>query len=410
MFEKDEQVSDPLPRAKLLALLAALKAEPDDDTPKLALADWLEEQDYAADRARGEFLRALVAIDRISPGDPSRPSALARLNDLWRNHPAWLGPLQAAGFRCSHTSARWGMLFPGIDGTQLVSAKALAVAGSEEYAWVAGLSFSRIGPRQNRRFAHSPLIESLIGLRYDRCVEEATPMVDLSGAPGASGLKYLTLCAARIGAEGIAALAGTTGSTSNLGKLRELSLQMCDIGGDAGFRLLCNSPALNELRMLDVTSTGLTIHSARAFADGVGLPALREMSFEGGAIGPDGTLILVHTANVGRLRRLNLSSNGVADYGVEAVCRSEHVRSLEYLDLSNNLLTRRAAIALASTENLDGLEELVLRRNNIDEEGALALAKARGLKYLSSLNIGGNDIGPRGAAALRERFGDRVAL
>ena len=73
MVEKGELMSDFSPRAELLALLAALKADPDDDTPKLALADWLEEQDYAADRARGEFLRALVAIDRLSPGDPSRP-------------------------------------------------------------------------------------------------------------------------------------------------------------------------------------------------------------------------------------------------------------------------------------------------------------------------------------------------
>ena len=45
------------PRPELLALLAAIKSEPDDDTPKLALADWLQEQDYPADRARGEFLR-----------------------------------------------------------------------------------------------------------------------------------------------------------------------------------------------------------------------------------------------------------------------------------------------------------------------------------------------------------------
>ena len=235
-------------------------------------------------------------------------------------------------------------------------------------------------------------------------------MVDLARAPGATGLKYLTLSSARIGAEGTAALAGSTESASNLGNLRELSLRMCDIGSDAGFRLLCNSPALNELRMLDASSTGLTIHSARAFADGVGLPALRDLNIEDGAIGPDGTLILIHKANAGRLRKLNLSSNGVADYGVEAICRCEHMRKLTHLDLANNLLTNRAAIALASTENLDGLEELVLRRNNIDEEGALALAKARGLNNLRSLIIGGNDIGTRAAAALRERFGDRVVL
>ena len=227
---------DLTPRAELLALLAAVKAEPDDDTPKLALADWLEEQDHAADRARGQYLRTLIAFAPLSHDDPLRPSLLARLNELWRYHPAWLGSLSGAGFRCSHNSARWGLLLPGIDGKDLVTKKALAVAGSEEYAWVAGLAFRKLGLREHRRFVNSPLLESLIALDYDRCVEAATLMVDLAQAPGAAALKYLTIYGGRIGTEGSAAIAGT--ETHTLRGLRELSLRACDIGRDAGFRLL----------------------------------------------------------------------------------------------------------------------------------------------------------------------------
>lgn len=397
---------DASPRADLLALLAAVKAEPDDDTPKLALADWLQEQDYPAERARGEYLRTLVACDRLPPDDPARPTVLGRLHELWRrNYPAWLGPLPAAGFRFWHYSARWGLLFPGVDGTQLVSKKALAVAGSEEYAWVAGLSFSRNSVRQHRRFVRSPLVDSLIALRYDGCVAEPTPVVDLARAPGAAGLKSLALARCRIGLEGSGALAGLSG------KLRELSLGGCDFGGDAGFKSLCDSLALTGLRSLDVSDAGLSIHSARAFADAAGLPELAGLNLGGrNSIGPDGTLILVHGPNAGRLCKLGLGSNGVADYGVEAIARRDHLCRLTHLGLSDNRLTDRSAAAIAGAEHLASLRELDLRANTVGERGALSLAGAKHLDNLLRLDLSGNAVGPKGAAALKERFGRRVIL
>ena len=408
------------PRSELLAILAAVKAEPDDDTPKLALADWLEEQDYAADRARGAFLRASVACDRLMLDNPNRPAALASLHDLWCNYPAWLGPLPAAGFRCSHLAHRWGLLFPGIDGTQLVTKKALAVAGSEEYAWVGGLSFSHISSQQNRRFVRSKLIESLIALRYDGCSIEPWAIEELALAPGAAGLKSLTLTRVNVGRRGIAALAGSSDIRDpredpcvhcQLGALRQLNLRESDIGGDAGFKPLCDSSILNNLRSLDVSNTGLSIHAARAFADGTGLPALTELNLGGtNRIGPDGTLILVHNPNSGRLRTLNLSTNGIADYGVEAICRREHLGNLTHLDLSGNLLTNRAATAIASAEHLKSLEELNLTLNDISDEGALALANAPHLVNLRRLDLSNNTLGAKAAAALRERFGEQVKV
>jgi uncharacterized protein (TIGR02996 family) len=397
---------DLTPRAELLALLAAVKAEPDDDTPKLALADWLEEQDHAADRARGQYLRTLIACAPLSQDDPLRPSLLARLSELWRYHPAWLGSLSGAGFRCWHNSARWGLLLPGIDGKDLVTKKAIAMAGSEEYAWVAGLAFRKLGLREHRRFVNSPLLESLIALDYDH-VEPAL-MVDLAQAPGAAALKYLTIYSGRMGTEGSAAIAGT--ETPTLRGLRELSLRACDIGGDAGFRLYCDSPALDDLQVLSVSGVGLTIHSARAFADGAGLPSLRELNLEGAQIGSDGTLILIHKASAGRLRKLNISAVRAADYGVEAICRADHLCNLTHLDLSNNQLTDRSAVAIASAEHLGGLEDLNLQNNTIGEGGAVALARGRFLENLRCLNLWRNEVGARGSAALRERFGDRVIL
>ena len=101
---------DASPRPELLALLAAVKAEPDDDTPKLVLADWLQEQDDEHERARGEWLRELVRYDRLDAHDPAR-SDVSLLNHLARKHGrAWFGRLEAVGFRHCHYFAfnRWG--------------------------------------------------------------------------------------------------------------------------------------------------------------------------------------------------------------------------------------------------------------------------------------------------------------
>jgi uncharacterized protein (TIGR02996 family) len=50
------------------ALMAAIIANPDEDTPRLALADWLQEHGTAPDRARAEFIRLQVQLTRTKPG------------------------------------------------------------------------------------------------------------------------------------------------------------------------------------------------------------------------------------------------------------------------------------------------------------------------------------------------------
>jgi uncharacterized protein (TIGR02996 family) len=44
------------------ALLRAIRAEPDEDTPRLAYADWLDEHGGAAGAARAEFIRLQIQI------------------------------------------------------------------------------------------------------------------------------------------------------------------------------------------------------------------------------------------------------------------------------------------------------------------------------------------------------------
>src|SRR5580700_10339333 len=75
------------------ALLAAIIAHPDEDTPRLAFADWLQEND---DPDRGEFIRLEVELARTLPrfdDEPRRQILLHRRGELLKAHrQEWLGP------------------------------------------------------------------------------------------------------------------------------------------------------------------------------------------------------------------------------------------------------------------------------------------------------------------------------
>src|SRR4051794_34469593 len=81
----------------LLALLQAVRDDPQDDGPRLVLADWLED---AGDGFRAEFVRLQCAL---APGSPwpteeERSAARARAAELLtRFGGGWLGPLWRHG-------------------------------------------------------------------------------------------------------------------------------------------------------------------------------------------------------------------------------------------------------------------------------------------------------------------------
>ena len=74
------------------ALLAAIRAAPDDDAPRLVYADWLDEHGQPE---RAEFIRLQCELARAN--DPSLRRREAEL--LAAHHDAFAGPLLAPGFR-----------------------------------------------------------------------------------------------------------------------------------------------------------------------------------------------------------------------------------------------------------------------------------------------------------------------
>jgi uncharacterized protein (TIGR02996 family) len=65
------------------ALLNAIIEQPDEDTPRLAYADWLDENgDSDADGARAEFIRVQIELAGMKEADPRREEVEAREKEL----------------------------------------------------------------------------------------------------------------------------------------------------------------------------------------------------------------------------------------------------------------------------------------------------------------------------------------
>src|SRR5262245_12981498 len=85
--------------AELTSLLRRCKEAPEDDLPRMVLADWLEDH---GEGERAELVRLSVRLDaeEIDQGDEA--TSLARLHELYsRNAERWLGGLaRRAGEHC----------------------------------------------------------------------------------------------------------------------------------------------------------------------------------------------------------------------------------------------------------------------------------------------------------------------
>src|SRR5262245_55536383 len=177
-----------MPRSKssadaLPGLLAACKADPNDDGLRLILADWLEERGDP----RGAFVRLQVERSRLRDWDARQADLARREAALLRRHrAAWLGAL--AG-RCAGETFRRGLVTAELGrGAALDGA---GLAGSPAWDWVEEVVFDH--PRSVRSALESPLCAAATRLevRYPRRRPEgAAWRVARARLPPLAGLQH----------------------------------------------------------------------------------------------------------------------------------------------------------------------------------------------------------------------------
>lgn len=229
------------------ALLAAILARPDEDVPRLAYADWLDEFGDETDRDRAELIRVQVEIAGVP--DALRSSADVRFLELRMRELAllashgdrWMEPLRGPG----------GPLQSG-------EAHAQFRRGFVEIVWLPAGAFVQ---RSAALFALAPVRE----LRVTRgTIEEVRRVAD---GPHFARLRALDLSDRRLGDDVARVLTRRTGAG-----LRVLRLCGCGLT-DVGAGLLARGAW--ELAELDVRHNEIGPAGLRALRERFGGAAVR---------------------------------------------------------------------------------------------------------------------------------------
>jgi uncharacterized protein (TIGR02996 family) len=382
-------------QAAAAALLRAIIDDPDDDIPRLAYADWLDE--HGQDSPRAELIRVQVERAGLPDGDARAAKLLRREKALLKQYGAgWCdthlgmaGELRR-GFLEHVTCWPDNALEAGAELVERFPVRSLCLRADPSdrdkirqlarQPWLARLTALRLvrgtdadglGHTGLKMLLESPHLTALRVLEVPGCGITAEGARLLAKASHLKGLRELDLTWCRIGPMGMEHLAGA----AHLAGLTRLVLEATDLG-PAGAAALAASPHLRQLRRLDLARAGIQIGGVRALA-------------------ASAVLATVERLRLGRLRLGVLAA--------KCLGRCPHLGALRELDLNTNRLEDDGAAALADGPAPAGLTRLLLRRNRITRKGVRALAGAGHWK-LRHLDLGGNGLSDKDKQQARGWF------
>jgi len=154
-------------RPQVLAMLSAAKEVPEDDTPRLVLADWLED---SGDPGRAEFIRPQCRGPRGDAGRLRQKALLDRHGGpshapLWRwplGPLAWHRGLLSAGLPLEAGVAEAGDALPWVDNAILTVTGRRAPCGAA--AWLALARLNHAGLDLRRPLGEGALLGGLAGV------------------------------------------------------------------------------------------------------------------------------------------------------------------------------------------------------------------------------------------------------
>jgi uncharacterized protein (TIGR02996 family) len=430
--------------AELQRLLQACKDEPDDDSPRLVLADWLEEHGQGE---RSEFVRLQIRLARqeILAGDEA--AAHARLHELYLRHAGeWLGGLHDWPGRCAF---RRGLIevHAGLKALRAQPPQSVApdaapwleslvleyggqraiddLLGLDALACFSALDVSdvRLKPQWLARLANSPRVAHLRRLRLIVAGSPKAAGGALARSPHLTGLRCLDFVEG-IGDSGLEVLVRSPvvrnlstlalrfhGTQKSIGALAQavagprLTRIVWDYvrTGPALRDLVC-SPVLDEIEDLQLDHGDVTVAGVCALAARSDWPRLRRLSLACSPLGREGFEALAGI-NFRALRSLRLTHTRAQTSGLEALLSAPWVAGLERLELADTTLAEGGAEAIARAPSLANLRHLSFYAGGIAPDGIRALASTPHLSQLHTLDLGSNVLGDVGLAALADTIG-----
>ena len=215
------------------AFLEAILQDPDDDTPRLVYADWLEEH---GDPARAEFIRVQCSLSTAQLPDGRRAHLEGRQQDLLDRHgDAWARPVR-------RIARKWTYRRGFIEEISVWAGRLLAPAG-------------------RRLFGRYP-IRHLRLLRGSERSGDPYNVPELADCPYLCRLRSLDLHGNRLESRDVCAWVVSPHLTS----LTALNLSH-NWFGDSGLRALAEAPFLAGLTHLDIRHNDFGAAGARALVD-----------------------------------------------------------------------------------------------------------------------------------------------
>ncbi len=336
------------------AFEAAIREHPEDDTPRLVYADWLDEH---GEEDRANFIRAQCA------GDPE------------------------ATQRYSVQMREWTGLIP---------------------TWCEGWRFHRgfieeIHVHVQAFLEHAETLFQLAPIRAVKLLgvysEHLTSLARLPQLASLAVLlargTYRHLAFSRLCA------------SPYLGQLRGLAVEDTPIGRN-GLLALLNSEALAQLTHLHLGATGIGMEGVEMLARSPNSRHLIALDLRGNGLEPRALHSLDRSPYLGNLRRLGLWYNRLGDEGIRELVRLPLLQRLEHLSLGNNRLTARGLQYLAEAPALSQLRTLWLGVDRYGATGIEAIAFSPHLHPQAQVSFWLNDYAPQVRRRIEEYLGERV--
>lgn len=382
------------------AILDAIVAAPDEDTPRLVYADWCDDHGLAE---RAEFVRVQVERARLPAWDAAQVRLRLREQQLLKEHgEKWLAELPAVA------GARWEGFRRGVVAEVSFASFEAMRASAHACRAVAPVEAVTVRwPRRREGRGDVAPIAELRELSLTGRPDGENEIGWLADSPQLSTLRTLT--ARGLWPEALERLV----ASRHLAALKALRLPANSLG-NAGILALVGAAAPATLDELDLSGRGVserynedpTVRSAgmEALAGWPGLAGVRRLNLSGNECGRPGLRTLLRSPNAAALKELSLRTCRLDGQALAEFDAARPGLSLETLDLGENVLKDVGAEYVALVACLRELKVLKLDRCEISRAGARLFAKkATFLGGLRVLDIGYNHFGAPGLGALLER-------
>lgn len=342
------------------ALMGAIAANADEDTPRLALADWLDEHGTAPDRARAAFIRLQIEAAKHPLGSKKWAKIITDAAKFHKQHAtAWfapLAPLTPKTFSSGYDKTRThrGLLEHLMTHTDAFLLKAnqplipdaLAAVGVETLHFYSAT-------KKIEAFATSPAFKWVSGFSYPGADDTALALFGAS--PGTAHLSELILSEAKV--------------------------------TDAGLEAFARESGTAKLRTFGLTVTG-------------------PMKVLKGKYTAAGLLAVLGSKRFPRLRELNMGTEQPAKFDWAAFFASPALKRVRSLTVGG----KAPFAALTACPHLTALEELLVFNAVVTDADVEALLASKVLKKLTGLifhgaNWGRPRLSPAVQARLEARFG-----